>query len=63
MKEGNILTAGEMKQEEGSKAMEQKVYKVMRGAGAANISVGVITLVMGIVTGAKLIANKSKILF
>lgn len=65
----DILTAGEKKQE-GSKAMEQKVYKVMRGAGAANISVGVITLVMGIVsgillivTGARLIANKSKILF
>ncbi len=66
--ERDILTAGEKKQE-GSKAMEQKVYKVMRGAGAANISVGVITLVMGIVsgillivTGARLIASKSKIL-
>lgn len=63
------MTAEEKKQE-GSKDMEQKVYKVMKGAGAANISVGVITLVMGIVsgillivTGAKLIANKSKILF
>ena len=67
--ERDILTAGEKKQE-GSKVMEQKVYKVMRGAGAANISVGVITLVMGIVsgillivTGARLIANKSKILY
>lgn len=65
----DVLTAGERKQE-GSKVMEQRVYKVMKGAGAANISVGVITLVMGIVTGilliitgAKLIANKSKILF
>ena len=58
------------KRQEGSKVMEQKVYKVMKGAGAANIAVGVITLVLGIVsgilmiiTGAKLIAGKSKILF
>lgn len=50
--------------------MEQKVYKVMNGAGAANIAVGVIVLVVGaaagillIITGAKLIAGKSKILF
>lgn len=67
--ERDVLADGERKQE-GSEVMEQKVYKVMKGAGAANISVGVITLVMGIVTGillivtgAKLIANKSKILF
>lgn len=58
------------KKQEGSKVMEQKVYKVMKGAGAANIAVGVITLVVGIVsgillivTGAKLIAGKSKLLF
>ena len=50
--------------------MDQKVYKIMRGAGAANIAIGVIYLVVGIVTGillivagAKLIAGKSKILF
>ena len=55
---------------EGRKGMEQKVYKLMNGAGAANIAVGVINLVVGIVTGvllivagAKLIAGKSKILF
>lgn len=66
---GDILMTGE-KRQEGSKVMEQKVYKVMKGAGAANIAVGVITLVVGIVTGillivtgAKLIAGKSKILF
>lgn len=68
---GDILMTGERSQE-GSKAMamEQRVYKVMKGAGAANIAVGVITLVTGIVTGillivtgAKLIAGKSKILF
>lgn len=56
--------------QEGSNRMEQKVYKVMKGAGAANIAVGVIQLVVGLVTGillivagAKLIAGKSKILF
>lgn len=50
--------------------MEQKVYKIMKGAGATNIAVGVITLVVGlvsgillIVTGGRLIAGKSKILF
>lgn len=60
----------EKEKQEGSGTMEQKVYKVMKGAGAANLSLGVITLVMGIVsgillivTGAKLIAGKSKILF
>ena len=56
--------------QEGSNRMEQKVYKVMKGAGPANIAVGVIQLVVGLVTGillivagAKLIAGKSKILF
>ncbi len=56
--------------QEGSGNMEEKVYKVMSGAGAANIALGVITLVVGIVTGillivagGKLIAGKSKILF
>ncbi len=67
--ESDILMTGEKRQERG-KIMEQKVYKVMKGAGAANIAVGVITLVVGIVsgillivTGAKLIAGKSKLLF
>lgn len=65
----DILMTGEKRQERG-KIMEQKVYKVMRGAGATNIAVGVITLVVGVVsgilliiTGAKLIAGKSKLLF
>ena len=59
-----------MGKRERGRRMEQKIYKVMRGAGAANIVVGVITLAVGlasgillIVTGAKLIAGKSKILF
>lgn len=65
----DILMTGEAKRE-GSRTMEEKVYKVMKGAGATNIAVGVITLVVGIVsgillivTGARLIAGKSKILF
>ena len=67
--ETDILVTGERKPE-GSKIMEQKVYKIMRGAGATNIAIGVVTLVVGIVsgillivTGGKLIAGKSKILF
>ncbi len=67
--EHDILMTGE-KRQEGSRIMEQKVYNVMKGAGAANIAVGVISIVVGmatgillIVTGAKLIAGKSKILF
>lgn len=50
--------------------MEEKVYKTMSGAGAMSISVGVVTLVTGIVCGilmiiggAKLLAHRSKILF
>ena len=52
-----------------SKAMEHRIYKVMKGAGVTNITMGVITMVVGIatgilliITGAKLIAGKSKIL-
>ncbi len=50
--------------------MDEKLYKVMRGAGALNITLGVVTLVLGLVSGillvvggAKLLAGKSKILF
>lgn len=50
--------------------MEEKVYKIMNGAGAMSIAVGVVTLVTGIgcgilmiIGGAKLLAGKSKILF
>ena len=66
--ERDILLTGEKR--EGSRTMEEKVYKVMRGAGATNIALGVISLTVGIVagilmiiTGARLIAGKSKILF
>ena len=50
--------------------MGEKTYKVMRGTGATNIACGVICLVTGItvgvlliISGAKLLAQKSKILF
>lgn len=50
--------------------MGEEAYKTMGRAGAANIAIGVILLVMGIVTGivsivagAALLKNKSKILF
>ena len=50
--------------------MDQKIYKVMKGAGATNIALGVITLITGMVTGilliiagAKLTAGQSRILF
>lgn len=66
--ERDILLAGEKR--EGSRTMEEKVYKIMKGAGATNIALGVISLIVGIVSGilmiiagAKLIAGKSKILF
>ena len=66
--ERDILLTGEKR--EGSRTMEEKVYKIMRGAGATNIALGVISLIVGIVSGilmiiagAKLIAGKSKILF
>ncbi len=48
----------------------EKIYKTMRGAGAWSIALGVVVLVVGIasgvlmiVSGAKLLSDKSKILF
>lgn len=50
--------------------MEEKIYKVMGGSGALNIAVGVVVLVTGITSGillviggAKLLANRNKIMF
>ncbi len=50
--------------------MEEKLYRTMRGTGAANIVIGVLTLVVGItsgilllICGAKLLPRKSNILF
>lgn len=50
--------------------MKEKIYKVMGGSGALNIAVGVTVLVTGIVSGtlliisgAKLLARRSKLIF
>lgn len=50
--------------------MEEKVYKSMRGAGAVNIVLGVLTLLGGIasavillINGGKLLHDKSKVFF
>ena len=50
--------------------MEEKVYKTMNGAGALNIVLGVIAIVVGvtsgillIIGGSKLISRKSGIMF
>lgn len=50
--------------------MEEKTYKTMKGTGALNIIVGVISIAVGvacgvlmIISGAKLLAGKSRILF
>lgn len=51
-------------------SMEEKVYKIMNGAGTVSITVGIVTLATGvacgimlIIAGAKLLAGKSKVLF
>lgn len=56
--------------QEGSMNMGEEAYKTMGRAGAASITVGVILLVIGMVTGiisivagASLLKNRSKILF
>ncbi len=50
--------------------MEEKTYKTMNGAGALNIVLGIVAIVTGVATGvlliisgAKLLAGKTKILF
>lgn len=50
--------------------MNEKTYKVMAGTGAANIAIGIIVIVTGIVAGvltivngARLLKNKSGIIF
>lgn len=50
--------------------MDEKIYKLMSGTGGWNIALGIVSLLVGvatgvllIVSGAKLLAGKSKILF
>lgn len=63
-------TYGKEHRERKKSQMEEKVYKTMSGSGAFNIAIGVVLLVVGIasgvlmiVSGAKLLSAKSKILF
>ena len=42
--------------------MSEKAYKTMTGAGAANIVIGIIALVTGIVTGVLLIVQGGRLL-
>ena len=43
--------------------MEEKIYKIMRGAGALNIVLGIAAGVLLIISGGKLVSGKSRILF
>ena len=50
--------------------MEEKTYRVMRGTGATNIAIGVVSIVVGIamgvlmiISGSKLLSNKKNIMF
>ena len=42
--------------------MEEKTYTLLKGTGAANIVLGVITVVKGIVVGVITIVNGAKLL-
>lgn len=50
--------------------MEEKVYKTMTKSGALNITIGIVAIVAGvtagvllIISGAKLLSRKSRLLF
>ena len=42
--------------------MNEKLYKTVSGAGAGNLALGIITLVTGIVTGILMIVNGARLL-
>ena len=42
--------------------MNEKVYKTMTGAGAGNSAVGIVVLVTGIVSGILMIVNGARLL-
>lgn len=42
--------------------MNEKVYKTMTGAGAGNIALGIVVLVTGIVSGILMIVNGARLL-
>lgn len=65
-----IVAAGRQSRKGAVTDMEEKTYKIMGGAGALNIAFGVVIMVVGItggvllvISGAKLLAGRNKILF
>ena len=42
--------------------MNEKLYKTVSGAGAGNLALGIITLVTGIITGILMIVNGARLL-
>ena len=42
--------------------MNENLYKTVSGAGAGNLALGIITLVTGIVTGILMIVNGARLL-
>lgn len=42
--------------------MNEKVYKTMSGAGAGSIAVGIVVLVTGVVSGILMIVNGARLL-
>lgn len=57
-------------QKGGVTEMEERTYKIMGGSGALNIALGVVVMVVGVaggvllvISGAKLLAGRNKILF
>lgn len=65
-----MTPTGQSKRKGADMGMEEKTYKTMGGSGALNITIGVVTLVVGvaagvllIISGAKLLAGRNKILF
>ena len=45
-----------------NKNMEEKIYKTMSSTGAANLAIGICVLVGGIVSGILLIVNGARLL-
>lgn len=50
--------------------MDEKIYRIMKGTGVTNIVLGIVTMVTGItggilliISGARLLAGKSRIMF
>ncbi|MBQ8306880.1 MAG: hypothetical protein IJX90_11765 [Blautia sp.] len=42
--------------------MNEKIYKVMDGAGLTSLVLGIVTIIFGVTTGVLLIINAAKIL-